>query len=124
MLLDSNIIIYAAKLEHSKLRRLIAQSSPAVSVVSYVEVLGYHRLTELDREYFQDFFLASTVLRISAEILDRATSLRQEKKINLGDSLIAATALVHRLELVTANVEDFRWIADLQLLNPLADNDR
>lgn len=121
MLLDSNIIIYAAKLEHAKLRRLIAKSSPAVSVVSYVEVLGYHRLTDLDREYFQDFFLASTVLRISAEILDRATSLRQQKKISLGDAFIAATALVHRLELVTSNVDDFRWIADLQLRNPLAD---
>jgi predicted nucleic acid-binding protein len=52
MLIDSNIIIYAAKPEHADLRRFIAEHTPAVSAVSYVEVLGYHRLTERDRQYF------------------------------------------------------------------------
>jgi hypothetical protein len=34
MLLDSNIVIYAAKPEHAELRRLIAEHAPAVSGVS------------------------------------------------------------------------------------------
>ena len=38
MLIDSNIIIYAAKPENDALRRWIAEIAPAVSVVSYVEV--------------------------------------------------------------------------------------
>jgi toxin FitB len=46
VLIDSNVIIYAAKPEHQELRRFIARHAPAVSVISYVEVLGYHRLTE------------------------------------------------------------------------------
>jgi hypothetical protein len=50
MLIDSNIIIYAAKPEHPDLRRLIAEQAPAVSAVSVVEVLGYHRLTEAERQ--------------------------------------------------------------------------
>jgi hypothetical protein len=37
MLLDSNIIIYAAQ---------PAWPAPAVSVISYIEVLSYHRLSE------------------------------------------------------------------------------
>ncbi len=45
MLLDSNIIIYAARPENSELRRFIAQCTPAVSALSYVEVLGYHRFS-------------------------------------------------------------------------------
>ena len=49
MLLDSNIIIYAAQPKYSELRRFIAEHTPAVSAVSYVEVLGYHHLTEPDR---------------------------------------------------------------------------
>ena len=36
MLLDSNIIIYAAKPEHEDLRRLIAEKAPSVTAVSYV----------------------------------------------------------------------------------------
>ena len=61
MLIDSNIVIYAAKPEHEALRRFIARHVPAVSVVSYVEVVGYHRLTEQDRRYFEDFFIAAPV---------------------------------------------------------------
>lgn len=34
MLLDSNIIIYAAKPEHIGLRELIAEKAPAVSAIS------------------------------------------------------------------------------------------
>jgi predicted nucleic acid-binding protein len=30
--------------------------------------------------------------------------------MSLGDALVAGTALVHRLTLVTRNVEDFHWI--------------
>src|SRR5687768_75969 len=48
MLLDSNILIYAARPEHDDLRRWVAglRPAPAVSAISYVEVLGYHRLTD------------------------------------------------------------------------------
>ena len=62
MLLDNNIIIYAAQPEHGAQRQFIAQHSPAVSAVSYVEVLGFHRLSVEDRVHFQAFFEAATVL--------------------------------------------------------------
>ena len=64
MLLDSNIIIYAAKPEYSHLCDLIAKNSPVLSAVSYVEVLGYHRLMPLEKSYFEAFFKAATVLPI------------------------------------------------------------
>jgi hypothetical protein len=40
--------------------------------------------------------------------------------MTLGESLVAATALVHQLMLVTRNTDDFDWISNLVLLNPLA----
>jgi predicted nucleic acid-binding protein len=40
--------------------------------------------------------------------------------MSLGDALIAATAIVHRLTLVTHNVTDFDWIDGLIVLDPLA----
>ncbi len=118
MLLDSNIIIYAAQPEHHELRRLIAEQTPAVSAISYVEVLGYHRLTTQAREHFKAFFAAAPVLPLSQAVLDRAVSLRQVRIITLGDALVAATALVHGLTLVTRNIADFAWIPGLLLLNP------
>ncbi len=53
MILDSNLIIYAAKPEYPGLRRLIAARSPVVSAVSKVEVLGYYRLCQDDRRQFE-----------------------------------------------------------------------
>ncbi len=118
MLLDSNIVIYAAQTEHAFLRQFIAQNSPSVSAVTYVEVLGFHRLTLEDQTYLEEFFAASDVLPLTQNILDEAVRLRQIRRMSLGDALIAATCLVHALTLVTRNIGDFAWIADLQLINP------
>ncbi len=118
MLLDSNVVIYAARPEHEALRRLIAERAPAVSAVSYIEVLGYHRLTEQEKRHFETFFAAAPMLNIDSAVLEQAVRLRQQRKITLGDALMAGTALAHGLTLVTRNTQDFRWIDGLPLLDP------
>lgn len=118
MLIDSNIIIYASQSEHSALRQFIADNSPLVSAVSYVEVLGFHRLTAEDKTDFEEFFAAATVLPLTQSVLGQAVQLRQTRKMSLGDSLIAATCLIHKLTLVTRNTDDFSGIVGLGLLNP------
>jgi predicted nucleic acid-binding protein len=100
------------------LRRFIADHAPAVSAVSYVEVLGYHQLDDEERQYLEEFFRLAQVLPLSPAVLDQAVALRQQRKMSLGDALVAGTALVHSLTLVTRNVEDFQWIQGLSLLNP------
>ena len=118
MLVDSNILIYAAQPVYAQLRRFIADHAPAVSAVSYVEVLGYHQLDDEERQYLEEFFRLAQVLPLSQAVLDQAVALRQRRKMSLGDALVAGTALVHSLTLVTRNVEDFQWIQGLSLLNP------
>jgi toxin FitB len=117
-LIDSNIIIYAAKPEHSNLRQFIVENVPAVSAVSYVEVLGYSRLSDEERRHFEAFFAFATVLPISDEVLREAVRIRQRQRMLLGDALVAGTALVHSLTLVTRNTKDFDGVVGLSLLNP------
>jgi len=105
------------------LRELIAGYSPAVSALSYLEVLGYHLLTEPQRQYFEGFFQVAQVLPISQDVLSQSVALRQQRRMTLGDAIIAGTALTHELILITRNVEDFRWIAELNLLNPFDINE-
>jgi len=118
MLIDSNIIIYSIKPEHDAIRQFIAKHSPAVSAISYVEVLGYHKLTEEERKLFEKFFSTAGILQLSQPVLEQAIKLRQLRKMSLGDSLVAGTALTNNLTLVTRNTDDFEWIAGLLTLNP------
>ncbi|MBI1817448.1 MAG: type II toxin-antitoxin system VapC family toxin [Deltaproteobacteria bacterium] len=119
MLLDSNIIIYAAQPEQGALRAFVEEKAPAVSVISRIEVLGYHQLQQPERESLDRFFEAAEVLPLSESVVERAVHLRIQRRMSLGDSIIAATALVHQLTLVTHNTEDFAWIRELRLLDPL-----
>jgi hypothetical protein len=82
MLLDSNIIIYAALPKYAGLQDFIAKHTPAVSAISRVEVLGYHRLTETDRRNFEDFFRrcnCSSYFRFSALKSDRASPNQKDE---------------------------------------------
>lgn len=100
------------------IRKFISEHTIAVSVISYVEVLGYHKLTPEEKTLLEAFFSKVELLEISPAIRDQAVQLRQAQRISLGDALIAATALVHDLSLVTRNVDDYKWISDLTIINP------
>lgn len=118
MLIDSNIIIYASKPEYPHIRQFIADHASAISAISYVEVLGYHKLTNQERTLLEAFFAAAPLLPISQVVLDQAVKLRQAHRMTLGDALVAGTALTHGLTLVTRNTSDFTWIAGLTVFNP------
>ena len=44
--------------------------------------------------------------------------LRRQRRMKLGDAIIAATALEIGAKLVTRNVDDFKHIAGLELIDP------
>ena len=83
-----------------------------------MEVLGWHLITPEDLADLTTFMDAGTLLSITDTVADRAVILRQQRKMSLGDALIAATALEHGCELVTRNTQDFRHIPGLPLANP------
>lgn len=118
ILIDSNIVIYAALPENEVLRTWLKKNKIFVSEISMLEVLGYHKLTKGDIIYFEEFFSASRVLAINSKQIQKAVELRQNKSMSLGDSIIAATALKENLPLVTANTKDFRHIPALELIDP------
>ena len=117
-LLDSNIVIYATLPENEWLRKWLESAPFAISQISRVEVLGYHRLTEDERGDLGNFLAASTIVPFTEAAADRAIALRQRQNMGLADALIAATALEGDWELVSRNVDDFRGIAGLRVVNP------
>ena len=118
MILDSNIVIYAVQPEYDFLNDLILENDVVISAISYLEVLGFHRLDPAEKRKLEFFFSGMTLLPLEQNVVQRAVGLRQERKMSLGDALIAASALESGHILVTRNIKDFEWIAGLALLNP------
>ena len=93
-----------------------------VSVISYIESFGYQNLTPEEFQQLETIFRRTQILPLTDDIAEQAISLRQQRRMGLGDAIIAATAITHNLTLVTHNIEDFRWINGLELLDPLTYN--
>lgn len=123
MLLDSNLIIYAAQPHRAALRAFIAHEVPFVSVVSKIETLGYPDLDASEAQFLNDFFDAADVLPISPPVVAEAIRCRQQRRMSLGDAFIAGTALSYDLQLATHNTEDFVWIDELEVFDPLTENE-
>ena len=120
MLIDSNIIIYASKPEGFQVRRFLNQIEMMISVISYVESFGYQYLNAPERQRLEGIFQRSEILPLSFTVAQQAAAFRQQRRMGLGDAIIASTAMVHNLTLVTRNTEDFRWITGLELLDLLS----
>ena len=118
-LIDSNIFIYAIHPQDEKSYRFLSQlQSFAYASISKIEVLGYPELKQKEKELLESLFAMGQKIALTDSIEVKAIQLRQQRRIKLGDATIAATALVENLVLVTRNVEDFKKIKGLRLLNP------
>jgi len=120
MLLDSNILIYAANQSAPEIEALATAADSAVASVTQIEVYGFTGLKPEEEAALDILFRRLTVHALDAAVIERAIALRQESKMGLADAIIAATALVHGLNLVTRNDGDFKHVAGLRVVNPFA----
>ena len=60
------------------------------------------------------------IIDTKSVIIDRAILVRKAKRIKVPDAIIAATALEKECSLITRNVEDFKGIAGLVVIDPHA----
>ncbi|RYY18324.1 MAG: type II toxin-antitoxin system VapC family toxin [Cytophagaceae bacterium] len=66
----------------------------------------------------RQFISSCSELSLDELVIQQTILLRQQHRIKLPDAIIAATALVYNLPLLTRNVADFQGIAGLAVLNP------
>ena len=87
--------------------------------MTQLEVLGFHRIDNKEKAYFIGCFQFLNLLDINGSVIDKAIFLRQQRKMSLGDAIIAATALYYNATVLTRNVDDFSKINDLKVINPV-----
>jgi predicted nucleic acid-binding protein len=120
-LIDTNVIIgyLDGKIENNGMSFMhpIIDKIPNVSVINKIEILRFNS-SDNDYKTLLDFIKSSNVFSLNEGIVERTISICRVNKIKLPDAIIAATAIVNNLTLITRNTSDFKKIADLELLNP------
>jgi tRNA(fMet)-specific endonuclease VapC len=132
-LLDSDIIIDLLNNQEkiaSLVKKIFQENNLTISIISWMEV--YYGIKKSKNIKFKTDKLISFIKDLSIEILPVDKKVGEEFvdiKINLEnkknpladfDLLIAASALVNKLILVTRNVKHFTRIKDLKTLSSIA----
>ncbi|MFZ3017005.1 MAG: type II toxin-antitoxin system VapC family toxin [Gallionella sp.] len=104
-LLDTNVVIGLLK-QHTAAVALIEThqldlNQVAISQITRMELLGYPGLPKEEERQIQGFLQNSAVLLIDAAVEQRAIQLRRSGNCKLPDAIIAATAQIHHLTLLT-----------------------
>jgi predicted nucleic acid-binding protein len=88
------------------------------SIVVKIEVLGFNGEPD-EMQKLKEFISLANIFYMDDVIADKAIDLRKAyRKLKLGDALIAATALVNDLILISRNTKDFERILGLDCVNP------
>jgi predicted nucleic acid-binding protein len=119
-LLDTNAVIDFC---NNKLpitaANFIETIEPKISVITATELFASNEITNTEKQILQEFTSIAIVYdNINATIQTQTVALRQVYKIKLPDAIIAATALVYNLTLISRNINDFKNITGLKFINP------
>lgn len=120
-LIDTNVIIdYTSNLfddKGSAFVEAIFNTGFTISVVVKIEALGYNEVPA-KMQLLEEFLATATIFPLDDAVTQKTIALKRSKKIKLGDAIIAATALVYNLTLITRNTDDFKNIDGLTVINP------
>ena len=90
-----------------------------ISIVNRIEIRSWNApTTEVEREII-DFLDACTLFDLTLDVAEKAAELRRTyRKLAMPDAIIAATAMVNNMTLVSRNDKDFQQIKHLKYINP------
>ena len=89
-----------------------------ISVITRMELLAWPGASEQQTLILNEFINASEVLDLEEPVILIAIEIRKALKTKLPDAIIAATALVNELTIITRNTKDFDKIEGLEVWNP------
>lgn len=118
MLVDTDVLIWHLRGYPQATRRLDELGALTLSAVSYLEVLqGMRNKAELVAVKKMLDKRSARLLPLTEAITLRATELMESLTLShglqMGDALIAATAIEHQMPVLTANVKHFSAVAGI-----------
>jgi predicted nucleic acid-binding protein len=92
----------------------VIDNEPNISIINKIELLGFSIVTPEIIEFTD----STNIINLTEDVANQTISLRKKRKIKLPDAIIAATALVYNLTLISRNSKDFDGIDGLEFVNP------
>jgi len=121
LLLDTSIIIDFLRRndkEHAILYRIAKEKYALyISIITHTELYAGKSVWENTdaRKELQTLFSGLSVLPLESGVSEKAGEIRARYNTDLLDAIVAASALVHGVELVTLNTKHFQTIDGLSL---------
>jgi predicted nucleic acid-binding protein len=118
-LMDSNSVIdYLGNKLPSPGASFIDNLPGVISVITRIEILGWYNATTEQLANLESFIQNAVIYPLAEHYIQQTILIRQQYKIKLPDAIIAATAILEGLTLITNNTDDFKKVPNLKLLNP------
>ena len=118
-IVDTNSVIdYLDNKLPGNASELIDGIDSKISVITRMELLAWPGASEQQILILNKFINASEVFALEEPVILKAIEIRKAHRTKLPDAIIAATALVNELTIITRNTKDFDKIEGLEVLNP------
>lgn len=122
---DTNTVIYYLQNQFPKegekfIDSLLIEYLPVLSIITEMELLCWNSIKQKDEKVIRQFLKHAYILEINKEIKLKAVEIRKNTKIKLPDAIIASTAIVYKLCLLTRNTKDFSRIGSLEVVDPFS----
>ena len=96
---------------------IVLRDEHAISVINWIELLVNPQSAQ-EKAVLELFVANAAILPVDADVVRQTILLRQQYRTKLPDAIVAASALVHGLVLVSRNTSDFQKITGLTVINP------
>jgi predicted nucleic acid-binding protein len=112
-LADTNFLINISEDNHIVYPFL--DNNICVSYITEIELLGVFSINKEQKHNAQNLINECFILDMNSKIKQKVIKLKQQYKLKIPDAIIAATALVYQLPLITSDA-NFKKILELELI--------
>jgi predicted nucleic acid-binding protein len=120
LLLDTNVLIYNLQGALSAdvkatIRHAMDAKQAYISVITRIEVLGWKGYNDTTLQQMGQLLSKLIEIPLTEAVVQDTIRVRKEFGLKLPDAVIAASAMVQGIALLTGNVDDFKRVANLQV---------
>jgi predicted nucleic acid-binding protein len=102
ILADTNLIVYSLKGQR-RFMRMLEKSNVCISIITEIELLSLPFENAAEEYLMRDFISNCFVFDLDQEIKNETIKIRRNTKLKMADAVIAATSIVNRLPLISAD---------------------